>query len=355
MGMSSIESKLFLVVHFVCWAGAIALTGYWIYEFKLNKDLCTVDYKKYYDGEKDVFPVLSICFRDPISMERLKRLSPGINQSLYIKFLSGKVFMPNISLIDYPKVILNLTDHIAEDFIRYRNGSYLSVHPEYLNDSNYGDNVSNNHGKREFSSNYGLFLGSTFYNCYDLSVPHDKDIHGYYYRMNNTIFPFGIRHQRDNFGAILHYPNQMYISSYRKFEWTRPREEIDSYMMKFHIRGVEVLRRRQKWNRPCNANWEDHDSYIRNNYLKTLGCRPSYIKSVEGVPICSTKVQMNERFYLRPDDYGVLPPCQEMKNIWAWYEESTIDLEKETWGRKGISWISIIFSEEDFKQISEIR
>ena len=355
--MSSVESKVFLVLHLICWTGVIALTGYWIYVFTLNNDLIAVDYKKYYDGKKDVFPVLSLCFSERISNEKLKSLHPNVNSSSYLDFLYGNVWKPNMSLIDFPKVISNMTDYIEEDFIRFRNGSYLSIHSEYFNDSSYGDKMikERGDGKRKFSANYAFFAYNRLFNCYELSVPHDKEINEFFFRIKTSIFPSGIRHQMYGLVSILHYPNQLYISSNRRYEWPFAREKMDSYMMKFHIRGVEVLRRRQKWNSPCNENWQNQDSEIIHKYTHNLGCRPPYLKPQEGVPLCSTKEQMKKNFHLRTDDYGVLPPCQEMKNIWCWYEESTVDPNILEWGRRGFFWIGIVFSQEDFKEISQIR
>ena len=117
--MSSVESKVFLVLHLICWTGVIALTGYWIYLFTLNNDLIAVEYKKYYDGEKDVFPVFSLCLINQISNEKLKSLHSNVNVSSYLDFLYGNVWKPNMSLIVFPKVISSMTDYIEEDFIRY--------------------------------------------------------------------------------------------------------------------------------------------------------------------------------------------------------------------------------------------
>ena len=45
---------------------------YCIYIYSLDEDLCTIDYKTYYNNENDVFPQLSFCLKDPISEEKVQ-------------------------------------------------------------------------------------------------------------------------------------------------------------------------------------------------------------------------------------------------------------------------------------------
>ena len=339
-------------------SAAMSLTCYWIYVYTLNEDLCTVDYKKYYEREKDVFPVLSICLKDPISSNKLNKVNPSINVSSYLKFLTGQVFDEKLLDIDYSSIIHNMTDYIEEDQILYRNGSLVSLHPEYRGDSTYGESVITKQEKRIFVANYSFHSTTDiqrFYACYDLSIPHDRNILEFYFRINSSIFPSGIRPNLGGFMAVLHYPNQLLIAGHRKHQWSQKRMKDDCYQMKIVIQGVEVLKRRQKWGDGCNEDWEEEDSYIQKEYANDLGCTPPYINHIDGVPLCSTKEQMSRKFYFRQDDYGMIPPCREMKSIRARYEETTFDPKEESWAKKGIFWIGINFPQEDFKEISQTR
>ena len=351
-----ITSKALPAFYLICLSAAIALSIYWVYVFTLNEDLITIDYIKYYQREKDAFPSLSLCLETQISKEKLLKVSPGTNASSYVEFLKGNIFDPNMLLIDYFAVIENLSDYIEEDWINYRNGSFIPLHPEYYGTKfdSYGNNVKKN--KRKFPFNYVFYYSEfdQFYNCYEISAPHDENINSFYIRVNSSIFPSGIRPLNHGFMILIHYPNQMLITSNRNNRWPQERNMTDSYTMNFYIRGAEVLRRRQKRDRPCNENWEQHDSDIKKHFATTLGCRPPYLEKVEGIPLCSTKEQMKKRFNFRQDGYGVNPPCREMKKILSSFEENTWDPEL-SWVRKGIFWIVIFFSDEDFKEISQTR
>ena len=63
------------MVHYRCigaYSSCCALSCVWIYGYSLNEDLSKVDNIPFYESKQDVFPVLSLCFKDPFSDEKLK-------------------------------------------------------------------------------------------------------------------------------------------------------------------------------------------------------------------------------------------------------------------------------------------
>ena len=355
VNVGNIFTKINLVFRILCFASALALSSYWTYVFILDEDLCTVDYKKWYAGERDVFPVLSFCIINPISREKLERVNPNINVSSYLNFLKGQTFDSNMFDIEYSSVIKNASDFIEEDFVRYRNGSFVSLHPSYRDDDTYGKNTVDKRNRRTFSANYAFFFLTQFYNCYELTVPHDRNIYSFFYRVNSSIFASGIREQAFDLLTILHYPNQMLIAGNRKYHWSQTRNINESYMLTYTIRGVEVLNRRQARNRPCNENWNNYDYEIENKFTSAIDCRLPYLHRNKEFPICASKKKLQTRFILRSDDYGVIPPCVEMKKITDLFEEISYDTQKYSWARKGTFFIGILFPEEDYKEIIQTR
>ena len=353
--IDNISSKIHIGFRILCFVSALALTSYWTYVFILDEDLCIVDYKKYYAEERGVFPVLSFCINNPISRKKLERVNPNINVSSYLNYLKGQAFDSNMLDIEYSSVIIDASDFIEEDFVRYRNGSFVSLYSGYQDDETYGKNSLDKKNRRTFSANYAFFYVAQFYNCYELSVPHDRNINSFYYRINSSVFPFGIREQAYDLLTILHYPNQMLIAGNRKYVWPQRRDIEESYMMKYHIRGVEVLKRRQARNRPCHDNWEDYDYEIENKFTRAIDCRLPYLHRIKEFPICASKKKLQTRFHLQSDDYGVSPPCLEMKKITDLFEESSLDTKKYSWARKGTFIIGIIFPDEDYKEIIQTR
>ena len=282
-------------------------------------------------------------------------MNPNINVSSYLSYLNGQTFDSNMSEIEYFSVIQNASDFIEEDFIRYRNGSFLSFNSAYRDDKLFGKSSINKKISRTFSANYAFFFISYFYNCYELSIPHDRNIYSFWFRINSSVFPSGIREEAYDLLTILHYPNQMLIAGNRRYEYPQTRTIEESYMMKYLIRRVEVLKRRQARNRPCNENWERYDNEIENKFTNSIECRLPYLNHNKEIPICASKKKLQKRFYLRSDDYGVSPPCFEMKKITDLYTESSLDTKKHSWTRKGTFFIGITLPDEDYREITQTR
>ena len=93
--------------------------------------------------------------------------------------------------------------------------------------------------------------------------------------------------------TILHYPNQiLYSTSTLKFAWPQDRHKRESYITRFKVSKVEILRRRYKQRLPCIENWEEFDNLVVRNHVKTIGCRPTYLNPTtvgSEIPLCSTK------------------------------------------------------------------
>ena len=353
--------NIFFVFEFICWIATISLCIFWIYKYSLNEDLCSVDFKNYFQSEEDVFPMLSLCLQSPISEKKLRMIMPEVDLSLYIKFLHGEEFNSRLLNIDYQSVIKNISDYIEQDGVGFRNGSRLWFHPNYATSSEF---LYQRHADYRTSltrvSSIAVFYDDRFYNCYGLSIPHDRNIEFFYFLANSNIFPSGFRPAKYSLMAILHYPNQMlYSSKMVKFAWPQDRQKKDSYAMRFKMRKVEVLRRRQKRGIGCNEDWKQYDSTVIKSHIKNIGCRPIYIdSSFQGpnVPNCTTKEQMYKaRFTVRTDGYGIPPPCTSMEEISYEYEESTFTPNELDVVKEGFFWIGIFYPNPYFKDILQTR
>ena len=346
-----------LLFRIACLTTTISLSVYWFYKFSLNKDLIAIEYKKYYAHEEDVYPMLSICLRNPISETKLRKINPNINVTSYIQFLSGNYFDPKLLDIDYQEIIENMTDYVEDDFIRFRNGSYFAIHPGYRNNPNYEEGKKlKDYRKRTYPSKYAFFFDDeAFFNCYELSIPPERNIKTFWFRINTKIFPSRIRPKSYGFMTILHYPNQALIAKTLNYLWSHPWNKNESHDMQFQIRGVEVLRRRQKWRRPCHEDWPNYDHYIMKKHVDLVGCRAPYLLLNNRTHLCRTKKQMKKRFYFGIDDINLGPPCREMKKIYESYKESTHDRDEISWSKKEFFWLGVTILDDDFKEISETR
>ena len=327
---------------FSCFSVAFSLTLYWIYEYSLDKDLCTVDFKKYYDDKQDEFPTLSICLDNENPESTLRTLHPPINKSMYLKFLKGAFFDADMIDIDYRNVTADLNDYIVAEYVSYRNGSYFTN--SYLNSS-----------RKMFSLTYTGIFFEAFYNCYTLSIPKDRHIRSYGAIMKNGIFPHNQHSRTYAMLALLHYPNQLLLSAKTlKYSWP-DREEYENFGYSFGVNGIEVLRRRNKRTKPCREDWDKYDDVVLLDHIRKIGCRSPYQYPSILVPLCNSSDTILKAVHgLRHDDYGLHPPCKAMEKIYYTYDEPQYKGTKWDTG-KDRYWIYIKMYENQFKEILKTR
>ena len=354
-----VSSKLNSIINLACWVATMSLTSYWLYRFFLDDDLVKVEYKKYFGEERVVFPVLSLCLNDSISEKKLSQTGAQVTVSTYLDFLKGNYFDPRMLNIKYEDIIKNMSDYIKEDYVKFRNGSskYLnSAKEDVFTMFHYEVGKHANGKKGLFPSENAFFWNRRFYNCYSLRIPDDKNIQAFWFRMRNSIFPNGVRLNSYGLVTFLHYPNQLMVSGKTmKYMWPQQRKMDESYRMRFDINGVEVLRRRQKRSRPCSDFWAEHDNEIKTKHSDNIGCRLQYMHLSKNTTFCKHKEQMKKIFHLRFDDYGVLPPCNTMEKIYYRYTERTLDVDKDTFAKKGYFFIGISVAEDHFKEIVQTK
>ena len=325
----------------ICWAATVILLCYWLYFFALDEDICLVDYKEYYDTPTHTFPLLSICLKNPFSNEKFSRESDEINPESYVSFLQGTHFNAKMTNITYKSVLLNISEYVNQYWIEWRNGNAelfsISKKPREI-----------------FRSSFSGFYGSRFYNCYSLQIPHDKAIMAFQVELKNDIFPLGIRDNNYSTFTLLHAPNQL-LTSGQTLKFTGPmRKANDSYALRFKVKGVEILKRRNKRLQQCHENTKNYDFVIIEEHAKRVGCSPPYHDRIDGMPVCATKEKIAaSRFSFRFDNYGVQPPCEGIEKIYYTVEED--EMEGTDWINPGNFWIGSIIHDPKFKEIIQKR
>ena len=321
---------------------ATLLIIYWIYVFIQNEDLCIVDYKRYYETENDVYPSLSLCFRNSFSEAKLKTINPLFNSSKYVKFLKGEHFDSEMLRINYSDIEVDINEKVVEEYMGYRNGTYIS---NYLTKDN----------KRIFNKTFTGFCFDNFHTCYTLQVPQEKEIQSYAISLKSNIFKNSIRPPNYDFMSLFHYPNQLLLSTKTvKYSWSE-RETYDNYELLFRVKGVEMLHRRNKKGQPCYLDWKNYDEALLENHVRKVGCRPPYLKNKDiDTPICNTTALMKKsKFILKTGDYDLDPPCTSMEKIYYGVEEST--LKDSKWAIEDHFWIGIYLYNHRFKEILKTR
>ena len=163
----------------ICVACTGSMIVFWIYKYSLNLDLCLVDFKAYFETEDDVYPLLSLCFREPFVIAKLKEYGPDVDSNSYLEYLKGQNFTLNSKNISYDKVTINLNNYTTGYYIQWTNGSY-AYYP-------------NNDNKQLLDVSFNGFWFDVFYKCFSIDMPLDKNTQGFAVKFRNDIFEPGIK------------------------------------------------------------------------------------------------------------------------------------------------------------------
>ena len=213
-----------MLFQFLCIAVTFGLVLWCILKHIENEDIAKISFRNYGECDESIYPNINLCFHNFPDEEKL--LEMETNESEYQKFISGELQNEKLARIDYDTVSLQLEDHIII---------------KKLVSSNDSMNLNQ----------ISTFRSATF-KCFSFSLPLKKNGKHIYIGVNNTVFKSGKR-SNSNFMIGLHYPNQQLRSwQFTKEYWlNRVKNPIKSYVIEVYVKGVEVLKRRNKSQMPC--------------------------------------------------------------------------------------------------------
>ena len=330
-----------VLFHLICWICTISSTFYWIYLFSLNEDSTVLQYKKYYHGESDKYPMLSLCFESPFNNSKLEQMSPKVNATSYVEFLDGNYFSTDILQYDYQNIIFNISEYVVNYYSQWKNETKKLYSPT-------------NYSLTRFSSTFAGFWRNKFYHCYGFQMPDDQELEIHGVLLKSDIFPSKIRPKMYDFLTLIHYPNHLMRSlRTKRYFWTQ-RTANDTYGMVFRLNDVEIIKRRNKNEQPCNQNGNDYDKVVQAEHSEMVGCRAPYHETKIDTKLCSTSQDMKKaKSRLRHDEYGNSPPCTAMEKISYLYEET--DFSNTNWENNGHFWVELWIGNPRFKEIVQTR
>ena len=286
----------------LCYIATISVIIFWMHKcYYQDDDLCLVDYSSIKEDDVSL-PVLSLCFENPFSEEKLKKISPSLNRSYYLEYLRGNVIDENLTRVDYEDVSIKLLDHLVEYEARLNNGSRLRFkklspyqHPIYVTYN-------------------GFFLSTkVFVKCFGHSARNEyrKDLQG----ITTTYdFPKGFgKHY-----ISIHYPNQLLATCHMTF-FTNEEQQTEVSTRFFDIHEMEVLKRRNKRKFSC-LDFDDEfifDEHVQKELnQQRASCRPPYQNYDRSRPICSTMADMKKAVFIFNEDFDdKFHPCESMSSI----------------------------------------
>ena len=330
------EYSVLCIIRFLfkgaCFATALIMVFYWIFEFAItDEDLSVVDYKNFHQESSISIPEVSLCIENPFIEEKLKEINSTLTTSKYINFLKGDIFDDKLKNIDYENVTINLSNFLLHSTVTWNNGSILMYNS--LNDTV-------NHGTY---TTFNGFLHNKFVKCFasKLSTKHKGDFNWFQILYVQNTFLNGISTGSPGKGLIvvLHYPNQFLVSTNNVKFFSRSRDrmeriEDESFIMSLYLKDMEILKRRDKHSFSCLEESDEYDDIIYERHFESIGCQASYHqkqKTNKVFPICNTKENMRKVMALPSISHHQVenrekhpPPCQIMSRLNFDYEEFDI-------------------------------
>ena len=303
----------------ICIIGAILLIGYCIREYALDQDVTHIEYKKFHEQPDDLYPSITLCFYNPFFRRRLSESSENLTIDSYEYFLSGYddgQWNASFSDIDY--------DSVSIDFMNYLEYVQLNL----LNNDDLRWRVENRSTLVDDHDNLNysmvkppeIYTSARWYNkkCFTINVPYveNKRIYFMYLRIRRSIFVDNIRPRKQEFVISMHYPNQLMRSLLlSRVNWESNVYRTDCFRLKVRVGSMEVLKRRNKYQAPCNDDLEGHDNITLTRLMKDAGCSPNHWKMESKLPICNRRSQYGYVHWLLQDVEEHLPPCQSIERL----------------------------------------
>ena len=298
----------------ICLISTIGLSIYSIYRYVLNEDNTVVKVSKYLSSKDAIYPSLSFCIKPPFLKNKFDVYGDtGINMTSYKNFLEGKLWDERMLRVEYDNVTVSLSDN----FIR---AGYTMHSKKFL-------------GEYDWNPDHYVSFRASNQKCFTIDAPfhgHSMElVRQHNIKIKNDIFPDGKRSPASKIQTYLHYPGQRITAYYtmkNDFDNKITQNKRKNYIMKFRVRHVGVITRRNKKHEVCVEDWKYYEQKFMENRMNEIGCRPPHWKAIGNLATCTNAVQMKS-FSDQPSTDEVesfYPPCKVINQVDYTYHEHNI-------------------------------
>lgn len=332
--MFEINSSSFKVLFkMFCVVITINLVIWCAYKYSLDCDVTLVDFKKFHDDEKDIYPSVMLCFYNPFVNEKFENYGPEISSTTYKKFLQGENWSEKMTQVDYENVTIDINKYFLGYHVCYNSEEEDHRACNRLNKSTMKDGW-----KPPYVS-----LKTPYMKCFSVDVPFEskRSIIKLGIKLKTDIFPLATRPPEimldsegdviAGFSVLFHYQKQLLRNiNFLKSNWpTRTENSSKDYSMNFILQNIEINSQRNKWKDPCKEGAPDYDKHKYEHLMKhkRVGCRPPYWTSENNMTLCSNSYAMSRLsrmlFRLRTfiSDHRENLPCRKLTMLQFDYSE----------------------------------
>ena len=293
----------------------MAITGYFAYlqflYYVRNDDVASISYRNFNDKQKDEYPIFTICFRSIYPNTIFKEeafIDYNMTSKSYEKYLSGIPEDGNHILADiiYDEVVFNIHDKGYLNFLT-------------------SNSVKGNQKLFEMLSMIPTFK-DPFAICYSKNISFQRNVRYVmdYVNLNTSLLYNGF-YRMD----VYIHPRGQLLRSFNKpsISQITPSQYKNGMKYEFHINDVEVLRRREDSNTPCNKSLTNEDAYALGLIMKMSNCIPAYwselapalqLKKIFKICTLNKYLRITEKYTNMINGFSTpnslyLHPCRNMK------------------------------------------
>ena len=273
-------------------------------KFLKNEDSSSLEWKRFHKDEKDNYPTFSICFRHIYDENKIKD-SLNITAQTYKEILYGyaltknKIFnISKIPILDFDVATLDGLNNTAKTYWTITNRD------DYVNKWTYNkNNLNSSQFYKSFQNPYAV--------CYSKNT---KFVPNQTIRRQTIVFK-KIPELKDKRTPILIYfqaPGQLirHVTKYSMEIDKSTLETKDEFY--FYIQHIQVLRRRQDSNVPCDYTLQNDDQKWQQTVIKSIGCVPVYWRD-----------DKNKKASYKYGKHRVCNTAEEYKNLYNYWVRYT--------------------------------
>ena len=290
------------------------MIGYWAYKYEIDdRDIGVVDYISLQASPNIKFPVLTVCFTNPIIEDNLNHTSNNsIDVATYIKYLKGEVWSKELERVNFRNVTLDLNDY------------FVSALEEWSNSSTMRESSLSLHHRNSFSG----FFRDFFIRCFtiDIDVENNRYIKNILLHYNRTRLlddwsdivevSQTINGSKWEYYKKVHYPGQFLLGDdpllSNAYLDNDPFLSFDAW-----ITDVEILERRNSRHKKCSKSSKTFDDFILQAHLAKHGCRPPYLDMSNEYPLCNSaeKIKASKFLYSTAKHMDYPKECVRMPKV----------------------------------------
>ena len=332
--MGSIRENIF---YYSCLALCMILTlGFsmqCLFKYLENEDVSKTSIQKFHQKPENRYPVTTLCFKNPFIEKKLRYYGESVDIKSYLSFLNGKLWSDRMLSIDYDNVTVSLHDNLLGISMQLQNGTmYMYNH------------VTGRQQPLGFKPNFYVNVRTEIRKCFGFEIPYveKKQVLNFVIYIHNDFYPKGFRTPLTKFnesnpdsGGLLvyfHYPGQFETSYYTSIGVKNGKDnQSQPYTMKFTLKDVSVINRRNKPNDECIEDWQNYDQIIWEDIMKKANCRPKYRNTTINLKTCSTKEEIKRYIdEIKDHDWNYIrPPCRSIQNMEAFYSDNKFQADSE--------------------------